>query len=309
MNNKGLIIKKKNIKCLFRHWRNYYGFFQNRQVVKLVLQIVLFGICLNIPCRSQTLSESIAIADSLFKEREYEASIKIYKRAIFFSHDKAELYKKTAEAYMADHEYKIACSYYDSAIFTNPEIVSNKLIFANVDCLIMEEDYEKALTYIEKINTFRNFEVYREVMIYKGIIYFSMNAYKESEVMFLSAIPDSLTDLKDNIKEIFAKKNKYKSPNPNFAGFMSLLLPGSGQTYTGNYKDGVNSAVLLGALLAVAYDMGARYSVIDPIISISPWFLRYYKGGYLNSKDIAKKKLNQKRSTTLKQILSVIDSI
>ena len=51
------------------------------------------------------------------------------------------------------------------------------------------------------------------------------------------------------LKLWMANSEKLMHPNPTFATLMSICIPGTGQIYAGDIKDGVNSILLLSGLL------------------------------------------------------------
>ena len=82
---------------------------------------------------------------------------------------------------------------------------------------------------------------------------------------------------------------------------LSIILPGSGQVYSGDLKDGLNSLLLLSGL----FYLGTSGSLINPV-AIFPFFYRYYIGGILNAKQTAGEKRKEKQYdyyANLKEIL------
>jgi tetratricopeptide (TPR) repeat protein len=275
---------------------------------KVLMFFSLVFMCKSVLVFGQTVPESVQIADSMFMKKEYENSIKIYKRALYFSEAKVEIYKKVADTYYMQENYQEACIYYDSAIIEHPVKDYNELIFSKTDCYIFLEQYDSAFQSVMQLKPEKSDFFVQQINFYKGIICFSDERYEEAEVYFLNTLPDSAIHSKEKIKALFEKKRKFRSPKPGVAGIMSLIVPGTGQFYTGQYKSGINSIVLLGIISIIAVDLGIRFSFYDPLITILPWFFRYYKGGYRNSKEFAHEKLNQNRTQTLNEILEIIQA-
>jgi len=90
---------------------------------------------------------------------------------------------------------------------------------------------------------------------------------------------------------------------PKVAGVLSIVIPGSGQLYAGDYKNAVNSFLLVAVFAAIGTDMFIRYAWYDSLISVFPWFLRYYTGGYKNAMKIAEQKRTEKRNKRLNKII------
>jgi tetratricopeptide (TPR) repeat protein len=255
---------------------------------------------------SQSVSESEKIADSLFLIKDYQKSLEIYQRVLFFVSEKSEIQKKLADLYFEWKMYGKALAYYDSAIIQRNNPDYNKIVFKKADCYIFLGQYASAFQSIKQLNP-ENSELFiQRVNFYKGIISFSEEQFEDAEVFFLNTLSDTAIQSKEMIKTLFAKKSKFRSPKPIIAGLMSLIVPGAGQFYTGHLNSGINSIVLLSILSIIAVDMGIRFSFYDPLITILPWFIRYYEGGYLNSRELATEKLNRNRTQTLNEILEII---
>ena len=122
--------------------------------------------------------------------------------------------------------------------------------------------------------------------------------------MFL--IPDNLSETRKKVKDIFNEKKNFRHPNNKVAKFLSVLIPGAGQIYSNDLKNGINSLALNSAILYGGYLISIRYSLLDAVITVFPWFIRYYKGGYKNAEIIANKRFSMKKEKTLKQLLEII---
>ena len=76
-------------------------------------------------------------------------------------------------------------------------------------------------------------------------------------------------------------------------------------------ENAINSFLLVAVFTAIGADMYLRYAWYDPLISVFPWFFRYYSGGYKNAKEIAFHKRTEKRNNKLNELIMLIknDSI
>jgi hypothetical protein len=113
--------------------------------------------------------------------------------------------------------------------------------------------------------------------------------------------------LKDSaeLAELFSKKNLL-SPSPKRARIMSMILPGLGQTYSGDLKSGLNSLLLTSGLIALGINISIRYRLVDAVFSILPWYQRYYTGGYGKAEEIAIRKRQKKRNEVYTKVLKLI---
>jgi TM2 domain-containing membrane protein YozV len=95
-------------------------------------------------------------------------------------------------------------------------------------------------------------------------------------------------------------------PNPKVASFLSMVLPGSGQLYCGEFKSGINSFLLTGTAITVYTLISIRYSFIDAILGVFPYYQRYYTGGVINAQNMAKDKIKIKKMKAIKEINEII---
>ncbi len=78
--------------------------------------------------------------------------------------------------------------------------------------------------------------------------------------------------------------------NPKTARVLSMILPGAGQFYAGDIKNGLNS-LLLNALLGFWFvTTGLAYTFVDAAATVTPWLFRYYGGGIRRAGEIVEKK-------------------
>ena len=90
-------------------------------------------------------------------------------------------------------------------------------------------------------------------------------------------------------------------PDKTLATILSIVLPGTGQIYSGDFKSGMNSILLLGGL----YFIGSTLSVTGFIIVI-PFLYRYYVGGILNARQAAEAKQKEKQHIFYLKMMEVI---
>jgi hypothetical protein len=77
--------------------------------------------------------------------------------------------------------------------------------------------------------------------------------------------------------------------------FLSII-PGVGQLYLGEYEAAINSFLLTGFFTGLYIVAMGNLSLLDAVLSVAPWFHRYYQGGLLQAKALAIKKKEIKDS-------------
>jgi hypothetical protein len=84
---------------------------------------------------------------------------------------------------------------------------------------------------------------------------------------------------------------------------MSIFLPGLGQFYAGDIKNGLNSLLLTGGFFTIGFIVAINYSLVDAMVAVVPWIQRYYVGGYNRAAGIAENKKKSKQDKVYQAIL------
>lgn len=261
-------------------------------------------ISLNVISQKQIKSFDDAIKE--FNSGNYELSIPYFKRIAFFESNNILNLKYLADSYQNTKSFDKALVHY-SLIYniSKNDSIKNEVIIEMAKTYILQEKYNyakiEALNIKEINQTFTDRKNY-----YLSIISFYMNEFENSKNYLLS-----ISSLSDSSKQIISKlytgaeKNHLK-PNPKVASFLSMILPGAGQVYSGEFKSGINSFLLTGAALTAFTIINIRYSFLDAILGVFPYYQRYYTGGVINAQKMAEKKNKMKRLETVIKINEII---
>lgn len=270
-------------------------------------RIILLSI-ISISVSGQNSLDSLMVfADAQYSSGNYHTAAKEYQRIIFLSEkQEPEVVLKLADAQFYCSNWEDARNYYDltSRLSTNDSI---KLVarLKKISSYIAEEKYKEALIDLYNIND----SLYKtnsfDIDVLFGICYFGIDDFNKSRQFFISAAgSDSVAAHK--IDSVFSIKKLFERPKPAVASFLSIVLPGLGQFYSGHVQEGLNSFFLTETLLIVAVIVAYQYSFIDALMTIIPWYQRYYLGGVEKSKNLAKEKLELNRSIAYKKVLDIL---
>jgi len=270
---------------------------------------ILFSILFASQIHAQDLNQIEAFADTLFIHEHFSQSAKEYQRAIFFSpeHKKSSLYFKAATCYILEKEYAKAANYFDYAYFSTPsDSLKQEAIFLKTACYLYLKQYQFALG--ELYNLPEKLSPYNESRrwFYFGMIHFGLENFELSKNAFLSALDSTQVESRKEIENIFSTKKNLFKPNPVMASLLSMVFPGSGQLYAGNYKNAFNSLVLTGIFFSLGINISMKYGYVQGIVAVFPWFFRYYQGGYEHAQQMAEEKREERRNNSFKNILSII---
>lgn len=254
-------------------------------------------------------STAEALGDHLYNLEQYKPALKEYLRAYYYDRayqnkfierktsicfqkledwDNAIKYQKkySERKDLKSHEKQLA--YYEllQMAFTNEGPKSALIILYGLPNDIIDIDKDK-YHYYEALISLAS-EKYDDAIL-------SINSLSyHAEI--------NSTDVNGLIKEL--KKNASK--NHNVARWMSSILPGTGQMANGEIWDGTNSALITFAFLYWTLHISRTLSPIDGLMSVGPWFARFYGGGLSNATAASKKKQNRKAKELLTKFNSVI---
>jgi tetratricopeptide (TPR) repeat protein len=272
------------------------------------LIITLITISLNTYSQQSPLAEQLEQADYLFANRQYEAAIKEYQRYIFFSgSDDVDVLLKVARGLFEMGSYDLSLQYYDQIYYLSeePEIKFQSRL-QEVIYNMKQQNYNQALTGLFTLNT-SYYELYPQMIDFLfALCYYGQEDFNKAEEYFLK-ITASEPEATEKIRSIFSNEKQFYKPNPQTLSYLSLFIPGMGQMVAGEYKEGINSFILVGGLATAAVVVAIRYSFIDAVFTILPWYQRYLIGGSNKAEKLAMRKLEQNRNEIYHDIIEILE--
>ena len=273
----------------------------------------LFSIFFISAAVAQTQEQTIAMGMEQQQLKNYDAATAFYLRSLYFEQGskRAFLYQQLGDCYFGAENYeKAAYSYelgYSSEI---NDSVKTELLFKKTSALLLQEKYQYALAELFSLpDSMSNIYFNRKKNFYLGIAYFGNNEFPLSEKNFLGALPKNTITEAKQIKDLFIKNKKVSRVKPKTARILSMCLPGLGQFYAGDIKNGFNSLIINALFVGLFTYSFVTISPIDAYFSVLPWFQRYYKGGYTKAGIIAEQKVKKRRVKVYNQIITTVSNI
>ena len=256
---------------------------------------------------AQDIDETLDLAHKLFEMEQFESAVKLYRRVAFFGEDslKASVYPLIAKSYLYIGNYEESIFFYYLSSNTAPsDSLYNEYTFQRALCYILLNRPYNALQEVYSIHMDSSLYFIHKYHFYLGVINLKKNEISESQLHFLSA--SRSRDHYNEIIEAYDNADLFR-PNPRIARNLSMVMPGSGQLYSGDTFNAANSFILNTGLAALMVRITIKQSFLDALLSIGPWFHRYYTGGYTRSKQIAVTRQEEKRSALLQELYSIFD--
>jgi hypothetical protein len=264
------------------------------------------------PSLCQSLDEIVTFSDQQFDKGNFELAANEYNRALFFGYYAPDkLCLKIANCYFNQNKLEQSAQFFDRAYFsTKSDSIKNEAILGKSFALILEKNYMLALSELMNIDSAKI--VYHDIKLnfLKGIALFGLHQDDLSEEYFTKClrglhVEDNPDIIEKNFKRIKKSERRF---NPNTAWMLSLFLPGAGQIYSGNFREAANSSVLLGGLIYLTIAVARKYSYLEAVIAILPWFQRYYLGGANKAERLALERQNVERGKSYSAIMKFLES-
>ncbi len=272
-----------------------------------VLALTIFSYWLAPVVRAQSSANCLTMAGQAYQQANYTHALDLYERVMFFdrehlSHDD---YESIARCYAAIQQFDKAAAFFQTSAIATPMDSLRAIRFLKVAwCQLMQRNYQEALLTLYNLSDETlSVPLQHEKQFYIGVACFCLNQFDESHNA-LSACFSSTNDKKWLDSLFMANHHLTKRYNPRTAKTLSMILPGSGQLYTGDIQQGLFSLLLVSGILALGVNYFLNYTWIDSLTSIAPWFQRYYFGGFQRAEQGALSKISKKRLKLLNQVLT-----
>jgi tetratricopeptide (TPR) repeat protein len=252
------------------------------------------------------------MAHKFCEQGNYTSAIEAYERLLFFGTDQQnkEIYLPLARAYSALGNYEKASVQYNNAY-------NNQII----DTIRYEILFESALNYLAVDDTIMAYNellnipetkisnrISDKLHLMMGTLDYKSGLYTSAKNHFLSITILNLSE-KNTIQTFFNNTKKVnRRYNPTMVEWMSII-PGLGQAWCGYYKESANAFLISGAFIVLFADVTIKYTLLDGLMTVYPWFNRYYKGGIIKAYKLAEKKRETEKNKLYNSLLKTLPPI
>lgn len=245
---------------------------------KLFLLLGLAG-CLS--AFSQDLfdyNHSKEFADHLYRTKKYDFATKEYQRVLFLNHQDTSAWLNLIASYHHQKQFTNASFFLDSAeviLGSGIKSLGKLRIYNHLKASHFSQIEGEIHKYSFSPST-KKFMLASSHALSGNWAYFNTHEHTESYW---------LNNLNDIAK--VAAEERYKKPF--LAGLLSSILPGSGKAYTGRWKDGIFSLILVGTTAWQASRFISRKGILNPgSIFFSGFAVGLYAGNIYGSVKSAK---------------------
>lgn len=278
----------------------------------VILFLAISSILFPTNANGQSISEVVDFADQQYKSENFEVAASEFNRALYFGNSgQDKLFLKIANCYFNLKDFEQSVVFYDKAYFsTQSDSIKTEAILGKSFSLILENQWMLALSELMNIDTTANNNQKLKINFLQGIAYFGLHEDELAEASFKNCIiklPEN-KEIDQIEKEFDIIRKSEKRFRPKTAWALSLILPGSGQLYSKEYKEAANSAVLLGGLFYLTVSFATRFSYVEALFIMLPWFQRYYIGGANKAEKLAIGQQMEMRNNSYLAILDLLDA-
>jgi TM2 domain-containing membrane protein YozV len=251
-----------------------------------------------------------------FAERELaagntESGLLALQRVAFFAPDSMlpEVYGILGTVYEGQKRFSEASYCYDRAFESSiTDTMRIDFAFKAARCELQNDNLEYASAILLQLPENLPYESERRRQFYWAILQFRKADFESSRQSFILSLDTTNRTDSLEINRLFANHKALYRPIPERARIMSLIIPGSGQFYAGNFREGANSLILSASLFGVALVVSSRYGYWNGLLTVMPWFQRYYTGGYKNAYLIAESQRERRRMVLLGEVMHVLEN-
>lgn len=270
---------------------------------------ILFSI-LAVSIKAQSPAETLAFARQQSSMGNHAIAVKALNRLVFFDNGVQfpEAFRLLADNYFSIQDYSNAVYYYDLAITqSESDSLKAELTLSKASCRIFEAGFREAqVDLLSFTGTLNNCQQWQFDML-SAIAGFYLGQYDEARKLLLHCANEQNADALPVIEAGFARLSYLeKRYNPRVARVLSIVIPGSGQMYAGDYRNGVNSLLLVMGFITAGIGISSSVTFFDAALIVFPWFQRYYMGGYQKAYTIALEKQNAEKNRVLSGLVNAL---
>ena len=237
---------------------------------------------------------AVDFGDHLFALGNYDAAITEYKRFLFFnSHHlrSGEVQFKLGLAYRAQERWADAAEAMIAAIQRTTEAgLQAEMRVELAVTLIASGAYDLALVELIKVDMqTQSVRLRQRARFLRGVAYLYGFRWEQARSVFqtyFDRMPDAVETAAE-IDALFLDALNRPQKSERAARLLSTFLPGLGQTYAEDWKNGLNALLLNGALGYVTLDAAIERDYDDALLSFFFLFYRYYAGNRYRAAEAA----------------------
>lgn len=232
--------------------------------------------------QAQGIEQTIHLAEVAFEESRYNEAVSYYQRVIFFDqdgkYDSLTIEGLAWSSYLSG-DYDLAAKYFRALSrvegATSAEVME-------ILSLIKQGSFLDAKRSVLALRPRDDAESLNKLVLI-SLIDFQLGNHEQAQRNF-----SRLNEMQQMSysEEVYQQVKKLEKKTKVKAILLSAFIPGAGQVYSRHYKEGFNSMVTITAFGTFYILTIHNYGLAAGLISVLPWFQRYYVGGMNSAADL-----------------------
>lgn len=258
-------------------------------------------------------NSALDLGDQLFALEDYDAAITEYKRFLFFHADHpqaGEAQFRIGLAYRAQGWWTEAVEAMIAAVQLTTETESQAEMRTELAVtLIASGAYDLALIELIKVDMqSQSVRLRQRARFLRGVAYLYQFKWEQARSVFQVYLDEmsGAAEAAAKIDALFLDALNRRQKSEKAARMLSTFLPGLGQTYAGDWKDGLNALLLNGVLGYVTLDAAIDRDYDDALLSFFFLSYRYYTGNRYRAAEAAQAFNDQENRRHVEKILQVL---
>lgn len=278
-----------------------------------MIQRLLFFLCWissSVLLPAQTVEESLLFARDQVKSGNKALAIKTYQRVLFFGgnphRDECQRQLAALHAELGDFEKSV---FYCDLLYQSAETDSLRYeaLFSKTGLLMLQNQYKKALLELLSLPKSLPEPWMTRKRLYLGAAHFGIREFDLARADLLPLFGPEDGAARAEFERLMRQAERVSRKSPRTARILSTILPGAGQFYAGDIKNGINS-LLLNALLGYWFvATGVSFTFVDAAATVTPWLFRYYGGGIRRAGEILERKKEEKLRKIFRRALGTLE--
>ncbi|MEA2042415.1 MAG: hypothetical protein U9N85_07670 [Bacteroidota bacterium] len=263
------------------------------------------------PLAAQSVEETLISADSLLTVQKAELAVESYKRTIFFAgrNNKTVITIQAVNSCINNSYYSEAAlliRYYENNYDCRPDSLVDLQILKAKNLLLMKQ-YDDALRLSHKLScSYSENDTDHRIILLKALAHYGLNAVDSARNYFVQYLEEYNTPVAGTIDSLLFQSIQNPEQYIKNASNLSVILPGLGQLFVGEYSEAANSFLLNGFLFFLLHDLTVNYAWYSGLLSVYPWYERYSKSSVVKAKELAEQKVKDNKQEILNQIIRVL---
>ncbi|MDO8368631.1 MAG: hypothetical protein Q7T20_17665 [Saprospiraceae bacterium] len=259
---------------------------------------------------AQSAEQTLVFAREQVVAGNKSLALKTYQRVLFFSGDR---YRDECQSQLAALHADLGnfekSAFYCDLLYQSADSDSLRYeaLFSKTGILMLQNQYKRAL--IEILSLPKSLpEPWRtRKQLYLGAAHFGIREFELARADLLPLFAAEDIEGRAEFERLMRQAERVSRKSPKTARVLSMILPGAGQFYAGDLKNGLNS-LLLNALLGYWFvATGISYTFLDAAATVSPWLFRYYGGGIRRAGEILEKKKEERLRKVFRKVLGTMN--